>query len=280
MTVRIVTDSTCDLSRAELDELGVTVVPLSVYFGDEEYLDAIELDPDAFYERLATYQGQVRTSQPPVERFRQAYAALRDEGARDVVSIHISSRLSGTLNSASIAREELVGEMDIDVVDSYNVSLGLGAVVLEAALAAQRGASRNEVAETARREAARVHVIATFDTLEFLRRGGRIGRARSLLGSILSIKPILHVDQGELNVFERVRTRAKALDRMVELAAEDQRIKRLFVAYGADLEAAETIVERVRPRLPHTDIRLGRIGAAVGVHGGPGLVGFCTSRRE
>jgi DegV family protein with EDD domain len=279
MTVRIVTDSTCDLPRELVDRLAVTVVPLTVFFGEEAYADGIDIDARGFYEKLRGFKdGLPRTSQPSIERFRTVYEQLGAE-SDEIVSIHISSRMSGTLNSAAIAREELADSLHIDIVDSYNVSLGLGAVVMEAALAAQAGASRSEVVDIARATVDRVHVIAVVDTLEYLRRGGRIGRAQSWVGALLSVKPILHVDAGEMAPLERVRTRARATDRLVELATADQRAKRLFVAAAGDDAAAADLVERVRPRLPHTDIQLCTIGPVVGVHAGPGLLGICTVAR-
>jgi DegV family protein with EDD domain len=278
MPVAIVTDSTCDLPHETVEELQIRVVPLTVHFDEAEELDGPDLDLNAFYARLRAFPGVPQTSQPSVERFLEAYDAVGSE-TEDVVSIHISSKMSGTLNSASVARERMTGRMHIDLIDSYNVSLGLGAVVLEAAEAAARGASRAEVADTARRAVARVHVIAAVDTLEYLRRGGRIGRATSFLGSLLSIKPLLHVDQGEMAPFERVRTRARAVERLAELAVEDQTISRLFVAATGDDAAAAELADRVRPLLPHTDVRLGRIGPIVGVHGGPGLIGICPVTR-
>jgi DegV family protein with EDD domain len=151
---------------------------------------------------------------------------------------------------------------------------------MEAAEAARSGASHTDVVNAARRAATRVHVVAAVDTLEFLRRGGRIGRARSLLGALLNIKPILHVDGGEMAPLDRVRTRARAMDRMVELATADQRISRLYVAAGGDDAAASELIERISPSLPHTEVIRGRIGPVVGVHAGPGVVGFCTVARD
>jgi DegV family protein with EDD domain len=278
MAVRIVTDSTCDLPAEVVEALAIEVVPLTVVFGEDEVLDTPDLDLDEFYARLRAFPGTPRTSQPSAERFLETYDRLAAE-TEDIVSIHISSKMSGTLNSASVARERMAGRLHVDLIDSYNVSLGLGGIVMEAAEAAQRGESRADVAERARRAVARVHIIAAVDTLEYLRRGGRIGRARSFLGSLLSIKPILHVDQGEMAPLERVRTWGKAVDRLAALATADQTIERLFVAASGDDEAARVLADRVRPLLPHTDIQIGRIGPIVGVHGGPGLLGICPVAR-
>lgn len=277
MAVRVVTDSTCDLPRDIIERYGITVVPLTVAFDDEELLDGIDITPQQFYARLALAQRLPRTSQPPVERFLAAYRTFAE--GDEVVSIHISSRLSGTLNSASVAREQLAGEMHIDLVDSHTVSMGLGGVVLAAAIAAAQGKPLAEVAAAAHRTIDHVRVVALVDTLEYLRRGGRIGRARSLIGSLLSIKPLLHVDRGEVAPFERVRTRSRAVQRLFEIATEDRTLKRVFVASGGnDAEAAE-FLERLRPLMPHTEFHLAQIGPVVGVHAGPNVLGVALVGR-
>ena len=279
MTVRIVTDSTCDLTPALAAELGITVVPLSVFFGEEAFLDGVEIDVPTFYERMKHFNGLPRTSQPSVEQFKTAYREAGADGS-EIVSIHISSRMSGTLNSASVAREELIGDVHVDLIDSYQASLGLGAVVLEAAAVASAGGTVAEVSRAAHAAIGRVRVVAMVETLEYLRRGGRIGRAQSLLGSILSIKPLIHTLNGELAPLERIRTRAKALERLAEIATADQTIRRLFVASAGADDAVHELIERVTPRLPHTDIRFAQLGSVVGAHAGPGLVGICPVRRE
>jgi DegV family protein with EDD domain len=279
MPVRIVTDSTCDLPRELATSLGIVIVPLTVAFGDEVFLDGIDIDASTFYERLRTAPDLPRTSQPSVDRFVGAYEALAEE-TEEIVSVHISSRLSGTLNSASVAREQVSHALRIELIDSYQVSLGLGAIVMEAAEAAARGATMAEVVEATRRAMDRVRVVATLDTLEYLHRGGRIGRARTLLGSILSIKPIVHVQDGEVAPLGRVRTRAKAVERLFEIATEDRTLKRMFVACTGDDATAQAFIDRLGPSLPHTDLRLGQLGPVVGVYTGPNTLGFASVRRE
>jgi DegV family protein with EDD domain len=279
MAVRIVTDSTCDLPPDLVAAHGITVVPLTVIFGDEDLEDGTGITPPAFYERLRTSPVLPRTSQPSVERFQQAYRAAGADGA-EIVSIHISSKLSGTLNSASVARETLKHDLHIDLIDSYNVSVGLGLIVLEAARAAARGAPLAEVVATARRAMDRVTVHVAVDTLEYLQRGGRIGRARSLIGSILSIKPILTVDQGEVAPFERVRTRARAHQRILEIAAAMPRAKEMFIAHGDLPTEAEAARERLRPQLPHTALHTAYLGPVVGTYTGPGAFGVAALERE
>lgn len=279
MTVRVVTDSTCDLPRALAADFGVTIVPLTVFFGEEALLDGIDIGPGAFYERMKASPILPRTSQPSVELFQRAYEQLAREG-HDVVSIHLSSKLSGTLNAASVAREVVAHTVHVDLIDSYNVSLGLGLIVLEAAAAAKAGATLAEVVAVARRAMDRTSVVVVVDTLEYLQKGGRIGRARSLLGSVLSIKPLLNVVDGEVAPFERVRTRRKALERIYELATGMPRAKAMFVACGGNDADAEEMIERLRPMLPHTELRLAQLGPVVGVYTGPNAVGIAALERE
>lgn len=279
MAVRIVTDSTCDLPPALVAAYGITVVPLTVFFGDDAFLDSVEITTSEFYERMATAKVLPRTSQPSVELFREAYERCGADG-NEIVSIHLSSKMSGTLNAASVAREAVAPEIHVDLIDSYNVSLGLGLIVLEAARSAQSGASLAEVVATARRVMDRVSVHVMVDTLEYLQRGGRIGRAQSFLGSVLSFKPILRVEDGEVSPFERVRTRSKAVERMFEIAASMARSKEMFVAYSGNDTDARALIERLRPRLPHTDLYLGELGPVVGVHTGPSALGIASLERE
>ncbi len=278
MTVHVLSDSTCELPRNLADELGVTVVPLTISFGDERFEDGVNLSATEFYERLRASKELPKTSQPSVEAFRRAYESLPE--GDEIVSIHLSSRLSGTLNSASIAREELSGRNHIELIDSYSVSLGLGAIVLDAAEAARAGGTAEQVVAAARRTMDRHHLVCALDTLEYLQKGGRIGRARSMLGSLLSVKPLVHIEDGEVAPLERVRTRAKAMERLREIATEDRTIRRLLVGCaGNDAEAAE-FAASLGPALPHTDIRVLQVSPIVGVYAGPGAMGICTVRRD
>ena len=279
MTVRIVTDSTCDLPSDLVTAYSVRVVPLTVFFGDEALLDGVDIDPPAFYERLRSSKLHPRTSQPSVELFRTAYEELGQE-TDEIVSIHVSSKLSGTLNAASVAREEVASALRIDLIDSYSVSVGLGLIVLEAAAVAKAGGRLEDVVAAARRAMDRTEVYVMVDTLEYLQRGGRIGRASSLLGSVLSIKPLLHVQGGEIEAQERVRTRTKAVERLYELVTSKPRTRMMFVASSGNDAEAEAFVERLRPMLPHTDIGRAQIGPIVGVYSGPNALGVAMLERE
>ena len=279
MTVRIVTDSTCDLPYEIVDRLGITVVPLTIFFGEDAFLDGVELDAPTFYERLASSSTLPRTSQPSVEQFQHAYEQVGADGS-EIVSIHLSSKLSGTLNAASVAREVVKDRIHVDLIDSYQASVALGLVVMEAANAAAAGKPLVEVVAAARRAMDRITIRVALETLEYLQKGGRIGRARSFLGSILNIKPLLQVEDGEVAPVERVRTRAKAVERIFEVAASHARARTMFVAYSGDAGPAEELVARLRPVMPHTEILLATLGPVVGVYTGPGALGFAALERE
>ena len=279
MAVRVVTDSTCDLDAGTVERLGITVVPLTVLFGAEALQDGVDIDATTFYKRLTAAPELPKTSQPSVEAFLDVYRSLAAAGD-EIVSIHISSRLSGTLNSASVARETRDLVARVELIDSYTVSVGLGVAVVAAAECAQEGGSLEEVAAAARSAMERAHVVIALGTLEYLQKGGRIGRAGAFVGSALRIKPIVHLDGGEVAPLERVRTHARALRRIEEIATEDQTIEALYVAWTADDDAAAALLERVRPRLPHTRLEVAHIGPTVGTYVGPGATGICTVRRE
>jgi DegV family protein with EDD domain len=279
MAVRIVTDSTSDLPPALAEELGISVVPLTVFFGDEALLDGIEVTPHDFYDRLKAAPSVPKTSQPSAELFEEAYREAAQNGD-EVVSIHLSSKMSGTLNAASVAREAVSPDIHVDLIDSYNVSLGLGLIVLEAARAAQAGGTREQVVAATRGAMERVSIHVCLDTLEYLQKGGRIGRARGMLGSVLSIKPILSVQDGEVSPTERVRTRGKAVERIFEIASGMGRAKDMWVACSGNDDEALAFMERLRPHLPHTELMLGYLGPVVGVYAGPGAIGVAALERE
>ena len=279
MAVRVVTDSTSDLTPEAAAEVGVTVVPALVVFGGESLRDRVDVDPAAFYERLVSSREFPTTSQPPVEAFAAAYREIAAEGL-DIASIHVSSRLSGTLNSASVASETNDLGVRVELVDSYTVGAALRAAVLAAARRARDGGTLEEVTAAARGAMARSQVVVALDTLEYLRKGGRIGRASALLGSALRLKPLIHIDGGEVAPFDRVRTRARALARLEQVALDDPTIESLCAIWSDDESGAAGLIERVRPHLPHTRLETLQLGPAIGAHVGPNATGVCTVRRE
>ena len=270
--VRIVTDSTADLTPEQQRAAGITVVPLNVHFGDQVFRDHVDLTTDEFFRRLKASSQLPRTSQPSVGAFEEAYRTLL-EGGDEIVSVHLSSKVSGTFNSALMAAQS-VGDGKVDVVDSLSTSMALGFMALEAADLARAGRDRQTVAECLRGLVAKARVICIVDTLTYLERGGRIGKARALLGSLLNVKPILQLKDGEVVPLGRARGRPQALNRLVELLERDGKVSRLAIMHGAAKADAEQLRARVASTYPGVDIQLTEIGAVLGTHTGPGVIGF------
>jgi DegV family protein with EDD domain len=270
--VRIVTDSTADLTPEQQRAAGITVVPLNVHFGDQVFRDHVDLTTDEFFRRLKASSQLPRTSQPSVGAFEEAYRKLL-EGGDEIVSVHLSSKVSGTFNSALMAAQS-VGDGKIDVVDSLSTSMALGFMALEAANLARAGRDRQTVAECLRGLVAKARVICVVDTLTYLERGGRIGKARALLGSLLNVKPILQLKDGEVVPLGRARGRPQALNRLVELLERDGKVSQLAIMHGAAKTDAEQLRERVASTYPGVDIQLTEIGTVLGTHTGPGVIGF------
>lgn len=279
MTVRVVTDSTADLPPEVARELAITVVPLLVLFGDEVYRDGVDLTNEEFFRRLTTSPVLPTTSQPSVGAFQEAYRNLAAV-ANQIVSIHISAWVSGTCQSAIQATSSLGGSPRVEVVDSQTTSMGLGFQVIAAARAAQAGASIEEAAAVARSVGRRHHLLALLETLEYLRRGGRIGRAQAFLGSILNLKPLLTIRDGVVHPVARVRTRARALEELLRHSLAYGDLEDVAVIHGTTPEDAEMLAQRVRERLPQVPIHVGRLGPVLGVHGGPGIIGMVVIEAE
>lgn len=276
--VRIVTDSTADLPLSLCDSLGITVIPLNVHFGDVVYRDQVDLSSDEFFRRLAKTEELPKTSQPAPILFEEAYRNLSADGSA-VISIHLSAKLSGTIRSAQLARDSLRNRGQIEVIDSESASLGLGLIVMAAAELANQGADEREVASYVRRLIQNVHIWFFVDTLEYLQRGGRIGRARAFLGTLLNIRPILKVDEGEVHPVEKVRTRSKAIDRLVEFVELFPTIERLAVIHSStSTTEAETLIKRLEPLYPREQIIVGQYGPVIGTHTGPGGLGVVVSQ--
>ena len=272
MVVRIVTDSTADLTKEQQQAAGITVVPLNVHFGDEVFRDHVDLTTDEFFRRLKASPQLPRTSQPAVGVFEEAYRSLRQNGD-EIVSVHLSGKVSGTYNSALMASKG-VDETAIEVVDSLSTSMALGFMALEGAKLARAGKDRATIAEHLRALVPKARVICVVDTLTYLERGGRIGKARALLGSLLNVKPILQLKEGEVVPIGRARGRPQALTRLVELLERDGHVTQLAVMHGAAPADADHLRERVAANYPGLDILLTEIGAVLGTHTGPGVIGF------
>jgi DegV family protein with EDD domain len=274
MAVRVVTDSTSDIPKAIVEELGITVVPLTIAFGIQSYRDGIDLSADEFYARLQQEKELPTTSQPPPALFQHAYEHLITQG--DVVSVHLSHKFSGTVESARRVAAELAPD-NITVVDSGSASMGLGLCAIAAARAAQAGADRAACAAAAEAMAARLQIAVAFETLEYLRRGGRIGRAQAFLGGLLKLKPILTVKDGEAFPVTRARSRAKAIEELFSLIEKHAPVSDVVVLHTTTPDDAAAFAARAREAAPQATVYEGRFGPVLGVHGGPGMLGVCVA---
>ncbi len=271
MTVRIVTDSACDLRGDEVADLGIEVVPLSIRFGSEEFIDREELTVEDFYRRLAESEDLPETAAPSPGRFEQAFRRQLDAGADTVLCINLSAGLSATMQSAQAAANDI--DADIRVIDSRTITAGLGSLILAAATMAADGASVDAILDTVASMSARTRVYGTLDTLDNLKKGGRIGGAQALLGSMLSIKPILDLSSGEVEEAGRQRTRKKALGWLRDTLEAALPVEHLAIMHG-EAPDLEQFVEMLAPIVDTDSIRIDKIGAVIGAHGGPRVMGL------
>jgi DegV family protein with EDD domain len=273
MPVRIVTDSAADLEAAEAKELGVEVVPLSIRFGSTEYTDGVDLSVDQFYDKMAASPELPETAAPSPGAFEAAFRRQGDAGADAVVCVNLSSGLSATMQAAQNGAKALDGELDVRVVDSRSITSGLGAQVRRAAQAAADGADADAIEALLRDLTTRTRVIGALDTLDNLRKGGRVGGAQALLGSLLAIKPLVDISTGEVQEAGRARTRRKALQALRDKLFERPTVEDLTLAHGMapDLDEMRALLN---PRYPAEQIRVTTIGATIGTHAGPRVMGI------
>jgi DegV family protein with EDD domain len=279
VSVAVVTDSTAYLPSELLEGYGIHVVPLYVVLPGRSGREGVDVGPEDVARALSVRGQTVSTSRPTPGDFLVAYRHALDAGADQVVSVHLSGELSGTSDAARLAAAQ-VGEHIVTVVDSRSAAMGCGFPVLAAARSAAAGADRAEVAETARRTAAETSTFFVVDTLEHLRRGGRIGTAAAVLGSALAVKPILHVSDGRVVSLEKVRTAARANSRLVQRAVEAAGDGPVSVAvhHLVAVERAERLAAELRERLPALrELHVSELGAAIGAHVGPGAVGVVVA---
>jgi DegV family protein with EDD domain len=273
MSIRIVTDSTCDLPASVAWERGIAVVPCYVNFGSQSFLDGIELSRQEFYERLPLSEVVPTTSAPGVAAFVGTYQRLAAEGASGILSIHISASLSNVVNVARLAAQA-VHQVPVRVIDSGQLTLGTGLLALEAVRAATDGLALEDVAALVVRKIARTYSFAALDTLEFLRRSGRVSPLVSSLGTLLSIKPLLRMHAGELGM-ERVRTRRKAYDRLIALVAALGPLEQLAMVHTHAPQAVEELRRQSAHLFPGGGLQLtGEVTPVIGAHVGPGAVGL------
>lgn len=271
--VAIITDSTAYLPQEYLQQYDLKIIPLTVIFGEESFNDGFDLSPAAFYTRLQNSDVMPTTSQVTVGAFKEIFENLHQDG-RDILTITISGKLSGTVESARQAAE-LVPDANIEIVDSRSTTLDQGLVVLAAARAAAAGASLSACKQIAIQARERTGIIFAVDTLEFLHRGGRIGGAKRLLGTVLKIKPILTINEGLVDTYEQVRTRKKSLNRLVEIVGERVAGKpglRLGVSHANALEDSQTLLEMASARLNPVETMIAELSPVIGTHVGPGTL--------
>ncbi|HEX9057269.1 MAG TPA: DegV family protein [Ktedonobacterales bacterium] len=274
MAIRILVDSTADIPHDRARSLGIEVVPLTVLFGDEAYRDGIDLDGPTFYQRLVTSPVTPTTSTPSPGLFDEAYRRLIHEGATGILSIQIASKLSGTFSAAQGAAEQVSQDTGVPIamVDSGTVSAGYGLPAEIVAREAREGKSLAELKAHAESLCRRVNLFAVLDTLEFLRRGGRIGGAAAMLGTLLNVKPLVAVRDGEVVPLERVRTRVKAMERIGQLVAELGELEALAIVESDEASGAQ--LEAVARRVWTGPIEHSQLGPVVGTYGGPGAAGI------
>lgn len=280
--VRIVTDSTSDIPPEERDRYGIVTVPLTVQFGTDVYRDGIDLTPEEFFARQEAGPFPT-TAQPPVGAFEEAYRQLRSEGAPGVCTITFSSKLSGTYNSAALAAKNLDGEFPVTVVDSLSASMGVGYLALEAARMAEKGASLDAIGARVRELMSEVEVLFLVETLKWLERGGRINKAKSLLGSVLSIKPLLRLHEGQLEPFQQPRTRSKAVEAMIEWIRsfpDPAGVTIFHDGTAATREESEGIADRLAQWIPRERITITHYSQIYAVHIGPRATGAIILKRS
>ena len=281
MTIRIVADSTCDLPAEMVEKHNIKLVPLYINVGEQEYRDGIDLTRQEFYKRLPDLRPAPTTAAPGPDVFRQIYEELAAEGATEILSIHVSVKLSATVTIAAQAAKETT-VVPVTVFDSRQLSLGTGFEVLAAAQAAAEGRSMQEILSMLEEQISRTYVFAALDTLEFLRRSGRMNFAISFLGTLLQIKPFMKMYDGNPTA-ERIRTRNAAVKRLVELLKEIGPLEKVALLHSRAEDRARSLLQEVKNLLPdkNTNIMIEEITPVIGAHVGPGVLGFaCISQNH
>jgi DegV family protein with EDD domain len=279
----LVTDSTAYLSPGVADELGITVVPLTVIMDGRSFAEGVDID-GARVARALHDDLTVTTSRPSPAAFVEVYERLRADGAAAIVSVHLSGDISGTVDAARLAAAEVAPTgLAVDVVDSRSLGMGMGFGVITAARLAAAGATPREAAQAALRRSLNASIFMYVDTLEYLRRGGRIGAAQAWLGSALTIKPLLNLVDGRLEPLDRVRTTERAIARLVEVAATEAGDDPVDIAvhHFDAADRAEDVAQRLRRQIPSVqELSVSEVGAVIGAHVGPGSVGVVVSAAE
>lgn len=277
MGVRVVTDSACDLPQELVDAHAIEIVPLTIRFGDTEYVDREELSTEGFWGLLQASEVLPETAAPSAGAFEAKFRGLMERGATGIVCINLSSRLSATMQAAQVAAAAVSGDCPVQVIDSLTGSMGLGRLCLTAARRAADGDSLDRIVDDVISRRDRTQLFGALDTLEYLKKGGRIGNARALLGSMLSIKPVVEVRDGVVEEAGKVRTRSKSLRVLAERVAA-QPIDTLSVLHGM-ADDVDDLLDLLEPIKPRDEIVLGTVGPVIGTHAGPGVIGVTFQTR-
>jgi len=271
--IHVVTDSTSDITQKDAAAMGVTVVPLTVRFGEQQFRDGVDMDSDAFYQELQKNPTHPTTSQPTPEQFADVYRSLLQQSDDSIVGLHISAKLSGTLQSAHIAAQEVAPER-IHLVDTESASAGLQLLLRAALDDIASGCDARAVAERTLGRRGRVSIYVLLDTLTYLQRGGRIRRSQALVGAMLSVKPVLKVLDGEVHQQGRVRSRQQGVDNILELLVPKLPVRLLAAFHCGSPELLPDLVVRLQALAPGVEIITGQVGPVVGAYTGPGGVGI------
>jgi DegV family protein with EDD domain len=271
MVVKIVTDSSADLPPQLAEELGITIVPLYIRFGDKVYRDRLDIGDEEFYRELLRNSVHPVTVQPGIQDFVEVYQSVAVK-ADAIVSIHISSKLSGTYNSALQATAMVDPGCPVEVIDSQTTTAALGLICVEAAKAANSGKDLQYVISIVEEAIQNTYIFGILESLEYICMGGRAGRTRALLSSILNVKPVLSLRNGELTPVGRVRTRSRGIDELFECVTHAKRVDNLAVAYSTTAEEAADLSQRLAARFNKKNIIMARLGSTIGVHTGPGTL--------
>ena len=272
MTIRIVTDSASDISLEEAEDLGIEIVPLSVRFGEAEYTDLVDLSVSDFYQKMAESDLLPSTAAPSPGAFEAAFKRCAEAGAEGVICINLSLALSATGQAAQLAADALADTLPVKCIDSKSITCGLGTIIRKAAGAAKDGGSMDEIVALVENLTSRTRIFATLDTLENLKKGGRIGGAKAMLGTMLQFKPCLDLSSGEVVEAGRQRTRKKSLIWLKEVLESEGEISELTIIHGdaPDVEEFATLISDI---IPIDQIRINQLGAVIGTHGGPRVLG-------
>jgi DegV family protein with EDD domain len=275
LAIKIVTDSGSDIPLEVAKKLGIAIVPVYIYFGDKAYKDGVDIGPDELYKRLVEGPIYPTTTQPMPADFAKTYSELSQD-ADAIVSIHLPTKVSGTYNAAIQGIEAAKPRCEVRVLDSFSVSVGLGIIVMAAARKAKAGGNLAEVLEETRKAISQSQIRALLDTLQYLLKGGRITKAKALVGTLLKVKPILTMREGEMIQAGMARSYAKGIDQLFDFVKSHRNLQEVAISHTTVPEAAAALKKRIASIIDEERIQMSRVGAGLGVHGGPGTLLVAT----